>query len=82
MSQYCQYSDLVNLIDAVNLAAISNDYDSSQPVNLTVINAICTQASNACDAYVASIYLTPFNPVPKTISQPFVQFDGNEICVE
>ena len=75
MSQYCQYSDLLNLFDAVNLAASTNDYNSNAPVNMTVLNSVCTQASNACDAYVASIYTVPFvSPPPATILQASIIF--------
>lgn len=75
MSQYCQYSDLVVLVDAPNLSAMSNDYDGNAPVNMNVINAICQQASNKVDSLISSIY-TPFinTPVPSKVKEASIIF--------
>lgn len=73
-TQYCQYSDLLNYIDAVNLAAMTNDYDGNQPVNMTVLNSVCAIASRKADALVSSIYQVPFNPVPVKIYTAAVIF--------
>lgn len=74
MSQYCTYDDLVVLVDAVNLAAMSNDYDGNLPVNMTVINNICAQASNKVDALISSIY-TPFSGyIPSKVKEASIIF--------
>lgn len=75
MSQYCFYADLVNGIDQINLAAMTQDFGSTDnTVNYTILNNICQMASNQCDALVSSIY-SPFgsNP-PAKIKQAAIIF--------
>lgn len=71
---YCNQSDVTNLIDAVNLAAMTDDY-AQGALNTTVLTNVILMASNACDALVSSIYAVPFTSnVPAKIKDASIIF--------
>ena len=73
---YCSYSDINNLMDGPNMGAATNDYDSSAPLNVPMINNIILMASNQCDALVSSIYAVPFpiTNIPVKIKEACIIF--------
>lgn len=72
---YITPTDITNVIDVVNLNAMVDDYAQGGNAlqSATMIN-ICQLASDNADALVASIYVTPFNPVPKKIKAATIVF--------
>ena len=73
---YISITDLTNVIDINNLQAMTDDYAQGQSIfQSTTLTNICQLASNMADAYVASIYPTPFGyPYPKKIYTAAVIF--------
>lgn len=74
---YCNQADITNEIDAINLAAMTQDFPSGDGtgINTTVLNNIILMASNAVDAQLASIYSTPFSGnIPAKVKESCIVF--------
>ncbi len=74
---YLTYNDLLNYIDAQNLAMMTQDYgvplDGAVPNN-NIIGSICQQASDLADSLISSIYKVPFATPPAKIKQAAIIF--------
>lgn len=71
---YITQADITNVIDAVNLTAMLDDYATGQ-INQTVLTNILQLASDKADALVSSIYVVPFPPpVPVKIRTAAIIF--------
>jgi phage gp36-like protein len=73
---YCTYNDLLNFVDEVNLRQMVDDwaegFDGVQTSN--VLTTILQNASDQADAYVCSIYKTPFANPPQKLKQSAIAF--------
>jgi len=71
---YITITDITNVIDAVNLQAMVDDYNIGTLQSVT-LNNICQLASDTADSLVSSIYAVPFsgNP-PKKIKNAAIIF--------
>lgn len=71
---YITQADITNVIDAINLVAMTDDYAQGQ-INQTVLNNILQLASDKADALVSSIYVVPFSaPVPVKVKTAAIIF--------
>jgi len=71
---YIGQADIANVIDSVNLIAMTDDW-AQGTVNTTVLNNILQLASDSADALVSSIYDVPFtSPVPVKIYNASIIF--------
>lgn len=67
---YVSQLDIQNYVDAVNLQAFVDDWAQGvegQSAQSAQLDSICSIASNNVDAYVSSIYATPFVNPPATV---------------
>jgi len=73
---YIVYNDLLSVIDEVNLRLMVDDwtegFNGIQSSN--VLNTILQNSSDQADAYVCSIYQTPFVTPPQKIKQAAIAF--------
>jgi len=71
---YVNNSDVLTLISGFELTGFTDDAQSGQ-INQGVLDTIMQMASDAADAFVASIYSTPFTSyVPKKIKDAALIF--------
>ena len=66
MSQYCSQADITAEINSQDLIAFLDD-EGTGLLNVTRLNQIIDRQAAKIDGRLATIYPTPFNPVPAAV---------------